>query len=576
MNCTWAEEHLSAYLDDALDPLLSRDVGAHIAGCARCQATLDDYRRFDLLLLEMPRIEPSAQLRDRIFADPEILALMGREALPSQPTATTRPDADMASEAAAHGGAPTPVPFRPAARRRSSLAAKVLLPLAAVLTLAVGVAAVARQGVMPSQQVRGGRMTTIAGVGADNAPLPAGTRLVYQRDGALWSAPEQGKDAPRQLTPDGVRVAGWSVAPLKSSAGARHVAYIDAATGRIHVIRADALGDRVLASTTMKAPAAKGFWDTASGQAVSASLAWSPDGTRLAYLSAASGSTTLHVINAAGSGDTSVNAGAGALTSPARWSNDSLYLGYTETRDGAQSMWAYNIATGQTRQLAAYGDTSATAATVATLAWTASDGLTWSARQGGVITGLFAAGIGDTPARRLTPAGARYTAAAYSQTGGWLLAAGRDLYQVQAADGQLTSAAKASGDVTRIVWSPLGTVAAVEGSGQLDLWSASGLSAVANSVVEGAPLAWSATGRSLAYVTASGDVVSAEVRQGKARGLVVLARASRVAGLVWSASGQVLAIESGAGIALVSAPDARVITSDARAASGAIQWSVAG
>ena len=59
MTCEWAEGYLSAYLDDALDPQLRKDVGAHIETCAHCQALAEEYRRNDQLLATLAPIAPS-------------------------------------------------------------------------------------------------------------------------------------------------------------------------------------------------------------------------------------------------------------------------------------------------------------------------------------------------------------------------------------------------------------------------------------------------------------------------------------------------------------------------------------
>src|SRR5581483_870307 len=101
MNCKWAEKHLSAYLDDALDPPLSGEVAEHVAQCAHCREILEDYRRFDLLLRQYPRVEPGPELKERLFSSPEMIALLREEAeargaraaapTPASPDAETEP-----------------------------------------------------------------------------------------------------------------------------------------------------------------------------------------------------------------------------------------------------------------------------------------------------------------------------------------------------------------------------------------------------------------------------------------------------------------------------------------------------
>src|SRR5215469_16149634 len=76
MNCEMAEENLSAYLDDMLDPPDRATIQSHLDGCNRCREVLDDYRRYDTLLVHLPRVAPPDELRARIFESPEFLALV--------------------------------------------------------------------------------------------------------------------------------------------------------------------------------------------------------------------------------------------------------------------------------------------------------------------------------------------------------------------------------------------------------------------------------------------------------------------------------------------------------------------
>src|SRR5438105_3942812 len=77
MNCAQVEELLSAYLDNALTSEERRVVAVHLHHCERCSSMLADFRRFDALLSELPRVHPTPELRERIFASPEYLELTG-------------------------------------------------------------------------------------------------------------------------------------------------------------------------------------------------------------------------------------------------------------------------------------------------------------------------------------------------------------------------------------------------------------------------------------------------------------------------------------------------------------------
>ena len=94
MNCEMAEKYLSAYLDDMLDPQLHEEVAAHLESCAVCSEVVAEYRRFDTLLSETPRVSPPPELRDRIFSSPEMAAILRQEAGASEAPAqapATRP-----------------------------------------------------------------------------------------------------------------------------------------------------------------------------------------------------------------------------------------------------------------------------------------------------------------------------------------------------------------------------------------------------------------------------------------------------------------------------------------------------
>ena len=78
MNCEHVEDLLSAYLDNALTTQEQMAVQEHTRTCPACRETLADYRRFDALLMDLPRVSPSAELREKIFSSPDYLELIGK------------------------------------------------------------------------------------------------------------------------------------------------------------------------------------------------------------------------------------------------------------------------------------------------------------------------------------------------------------------------------------------------------------------------------------------------------------------------------------------------------------------
>src|SRR5262249_49884264 len=104
---------------------------------------------------------------------------------------------------------------------------------AAAIVLIFGAALVIKQGLF-TPATSGQHSAPTLGGSPDVKPLAQGTRIVYAHDDSLWSAPENGPGVAERLTPRGIRIGAWSVAP-----DGAHVAYVDSATGRIHVVRSD-------------------------------------------------------------------------------------------------------------------------------------------------------------------------------------------------------------------------------------------------------------------------------------------------------------------------------------------------
>ncbi len=78
---------------------------------------------------------------------------------------------------------------------------------------------------------------------------------------------------------------------------------------------------------------------------------WSPDGTRIAYVSDASGEYLLHVVGQDGKGETTKHRLEGAgFYSNLRWSPDSKQIAYT---DNAQALFVFDVQKGTTRKVAA-------------------------------------------------------------------------------------------------------------------------------------------------------------------------------------------------------------------------------
>jgi hypothetical protein len=77
MSCEHVKDLLSAYLDNMLATEEREMVKEHIQTCASCYAIQEDFRRFDALISQVPRVSPTLMLRRRIFSSPEYLEFMG-------------------------------------------------------------------------------------------------------------------------------------------------------------------------------------------------------------------------------------------------------------------------------------------------------------------------------------------------------------------------------------------------------------------------------------------------------------------------------------------------------------------
>lgn len=608
MNCKWAEGHLSECLDGTLDPTVRDEVVAHVESCENCSGILADYRYFDGLVGSLPRYEPSDDLKLRIFGSPEFAAIL--QGLEDQPAATRGPvvsqpiaEAQPAAEGqfaptepqlvARAAGSPAQLPRTGLDARRARGGAppwlRVALPAAAAVVIMLGSALLIKQGFWHSTTPG---KPSISNVGSfqSQPPLAAGTRVVFERGGALWSAPEHGVGVAQQLTPAGVQVgASWAVSPIRSNgSGGDSVAYVDLKTGSIHVVRADDQRDHVVGQQLApKGSISAAFWSSAEGQTLLGSLAWSPDGSRLAYLTDAAGTgyTALNIVNADGSGQQAVNGASGASLSLATWSPDGQRIAFVQTAAASQSVWDYNVTQRQGRELSASAEPGGNiTAVVRQLGWMAASfgpAVTWASGDAtsGNITGLFADRVlQDTQPRALVQSGATFTAADFSaarNSGTWLLGDNSGLYAISAIFPGRAQLATVPDGVRSIAWSPDGTAAAyVTGGGDLHVWVRAEMPLEARSVATQPGLAWSPDSSAVAFVS-GGHVGIVQMANGQIAGTAMVSGLDAPSALAWAPDGQALAVSTGSGVSLVSANGTSATPVDTHAADGALGWSVA-
>lgn len=545
MRCEQVEELLSAYLDDMLVSEERQSVATHLRTCSHCSSLLDDYRRLDAVLLQMPRVSPGPALRGRVFA---ALALQDAdeffEPLPLDDTLATPtvPHQRMQRNSSARprlvalpGGRSTststqrhsrslldtqPVAIPHRANVWMSRTMQILVAAALLLTFGIG-GMITWQLSHSSANVATSPKTTITppdNPSSASNPLPAGMHFVFLRDGTLWSGTTDVQPTIVRLTSSGVTVApGWAIRPaFPGHAAGDMLAYIDTQQAQVHLLRSDGQSDFVLPLALLKAgvsPAS--VWDTAEGQTILNSLAWSPDGTRLAFVADPQGTGQpalyLYLLSSAQLEAVPLPT-KGSIAHPV-WSPDGVRLTFALTSADNTSVIDYNT---QNRGILVIDnlDTSMHPTdTLLSLNWSPSTtmpAITWSAGTPGHVHMVGMRAISAAQAQIL--ANGDYAQALYSSTssgmGGWLLLNNQTM-QLQRVDLAGNTRILASGkQVSSVQWSPDGSSISyltqlVAGVGDLHLLSlANGADTLIASHVMGNPQpVWSVDSTLLAYST---------------------------------------------------------------------------
>jgi Putative zinc-finger/WD40-like Beta Propeller Repeat len=365
MNCERVEELLSAYLDNALAPEEWQEVTAHLQTCTTCSAMLIEFSRNDALISLLPRVSPDPVLRNRIFSSPEFLELTGTfdmsgEAqkdwtVPELPVKTPRRDTPGRPQLVAIPGGrsttPTPSiqPPPPRQSRNSRTLRTLVVVLAATIILAIGIGSFLGLNSWRSQTqiTNNGAITPPTGP-LQGGPLSAGVRFVFLRDGTLWSmvTSSSNRQADR-LTPGNVTVAAnWVVSPAQPGRLAGDMlAYIDLQKAFVHIIRSDGQQDTIIKQPLLRAtiqPAS--VWDTDTGAKILNSLAWSNDGSMLAFVAdpTGNGQTRLFIYST----ETGITqmvplSATGSISHPV-WSPDGIRVAFELINNGSVSIFDYN------------------------------------------------------------------------------------------------------------------------------------------------------------------------------------------------------------------------------------------
>ncbi|HLZ61167.1 MAG TPA: zf-HC2 domain-containing protein [Ktedonosporobacter sp.] len=603
MNCEQVKDSLSAYLDKKLALEERQEVATHVQTCAACSAILMDFHRFDTLITSLPRVHPDETLRHRIFTSLEYLELTGTADVFAYPQATYQhPGLDTSRHPrliALPGGRSSSSDSPETRKRRSTAGQRVMqLMIVASILLTLGIASFIGWNVFKSQE----RTTTqtLGGItpptGPQQGPIPAGLRFVFQRDGALWSAPTDGGTGTVRLTPSNTTVAAnWEVRPAQPGHPAGNMlAYIDLQQGFVHTIRSDAQNDTQIRQPLLKAGVpASSLWDTEAGTDILNSLTWSKDGTMLAFVANPTGTPGLYIYSTSTGEVQQVPLSlSGAVAHPV-WSPDGIRIAFELTHNSKGAILDYNTQNHGILTIASIANAQSNAAdTVLTLDWASSidtPTITWSVGAAGHIHTIWSQRVGteNTLQPRLLLQG-DYQQATYSRTGqrgigSWLVVKSfggqtADLISVDLNSSmiRLTSGKQ----VSFAQWSPDGTQvyyfdAFSSGLGALHvIHLQSGNDAlVAMGVTNDPAPTWSPDSQRLVYSTGSHTLIAPVQNIRTSQPLKIQGPASAFSWSATSPSQLVLAMSDGEqGIYLVDTQHDTALQLDKAAFHGPIWW----
>ena len=493
MNCEQVEELLSAYLDNMLAPEERRQVAAHLQTCRTCTQMLADYRRNDALLARLPRVAPDAILRERIFSSPDFLEMTGEapdsvssagQTVPRIPVRSPRRDTPGRPHLVAIPGgrstAPQPtVKVEMSPRRDRPRTMRTLIAaIAAALVIAIGLGTYAgisylsHQGQSP---VHPG-FTPIENPQQGAQPLSAGVRVVFLRGNTLLSERVDGSSTqPDQLTPASVSVApGWVVAMLPGRTTGNMLAYIDLNKARVHVIRSDGQQDTPINPPLLNAsvlPAS--MQDTSTWATIVNSLAWSPDGTRLAFVAdpTGSGQAQLYIYSTITGKSAQVVVPIPGSVSHLTWSPDSARLAFEVSHQSVTAILDYNTKIDRSLVITdGIGANTTAGQGVLALDWspdTNAPAITWSTGSIGHVRSLWVRHVGtdSSSAAQEIRAGdfaqALYSRSGHNGTGSWMIIstiAGRagDIWRIDVTPGAAFMQVTRGRQVNFAEWSPDG------------------------------------------------------------------------------------------------------------------------
>ena len=558
MNCEQVKELLSAYLDDALAPEEKRTLATHLETCSECNAMLADFRRFDTLLRQLPRVSPGVDLQQKIFSSPDYLELTGSSVPKTKLSAQTTPARSVRIDTDRRGHYPQLVALPGGRQEQLSSSAlsrdtftnaekmgrnrsrqgrrgqRILQgAIAATVLLALGIGGLITWTLWQRQNMLASNQTVMPPpAGLQQGPIPAGLRFLFLRNGALWSAPTTQNTAILRLTPAHTTVAAqWAVRPAQTGRSAGNmVAYIDLQQGFVHLIRSDGQNDTIIQQHLLKPGTQPStVWNTNTGTTILSSLTWSNDGSMLAFVADPTGAAQpgLYIYTLSNNTLHTVALPTTGTVSHLVWSPDNIRIAFTITGNGNSTVLDYNTQTQGVLALQSGINTQTNAGdTILTLKWSPNinaPALTWSTGLANQVHNIWTQRVGiNGNAKPTLLANGNYTQAVYNPAGhngvgSWLLITNNagvagDISSVDIAGfveklvaGKQTSNAQWSPDGNAIDYFGVishgtGTLHILNISTGTDTLLATGVS------IEPAPL-WSTDSQHMAYSTSTHTVI---------------------------------------------------------------------
>jgi Tol biopolymer transport system component len=625
MNCEQVKELLSPYLDNTLAQEERQQVATHLQHCVECSDMLADFRRFDALLTQLPRISPNEALREKIFSSPAYQELTGtfdtvtRVRARTVPSLRARRDTSQRPRLIVLPGGRQPRSFSAPLTatntpkqsdpqlRRAWIQRIMLGAIAAALVLTMGVGSIIGLHLLQKEGTVASNVRAITPpAGLSSNPIPAGVRFVFLRDGALWSAPTDGGTNIIRLTPENVIVAdNWVVRPPYPGHSAGNlIAYIDLQRGYVHTLRSDGQSDTVVPQPLLKVErASSSLWNTETGSAILNSLRWSKDGNTLAFVAdpEGTGQPGLYLYSPETGQTGQVHLPLkGAVSSPI-WSPDGVRLAFKFAYNGEMGIMDYNTNNHGVLTIVPTVSTPGNPNdTVLSLDWspdTTSPTITWSAGVVGHVHDIWSQPVGTaTSPTAFQLASGDYVEAIYSRSGdngagSWLLVTSQaglpgDVLSLDLTTPTMTKRLTKGKQVSLAQWSPDGSAinyfdSLSSGSGTLHITSLTADTdtlIAANATSQPAPT-WSHDGQRLAYSTGSHILVTS-IQSGSLSPQTPQSQTLNLSGtattLSWSVASShqlILASNSGqAGIYLVDTQHNTSLQLDKTSLNGPIQW----